>query len=229
MRITVKPVTIVEDPANEVTSEKVFQARKIREGDRYLYHKEGIFSEKIFGKFGKCYCGERTKPGYCKSCGCRVLSKRNVPNFYIKFGFDLPNRVINYGTYDKQLFSNLLECKGFLYEGEYVEFDLKQDLSKYDESKVLFGKDAIMSFAPIDDTNEETLKESTAAREALSRITQFTSYSQIREMGKVLEKLGIKDGMIVIPDVKRDDKVTVEVTLSDRDGFALEVTGFVKK
>lgn len=169
MKITVKPVTIVEDPANEVTSDKVFQARKIKDGDRYLFHSEGIFSEKIFGKFGKCYCGERTKPGYCKTCGCRVLNKRNIPNFYIKFGFDLPNRVINYGTYDKQLFSALLECKGFLYEGEYVEFNLKDDLSKYDESKVLFGKDAIMSFAPIDDTNEETLKESTAKRDALEK------------------------------------------------------------
>lgn len=146
MQITIKPVRIEDNPENEVTSEKVFQARKIRDGDRYLFHKDGIFSEKIFGKFGKCYCGDLTRPGYCKKCGCRVLSKRNVPNFYMSFGFDLPNRVINYENYDKTLVKNLLECNGFLYDGQYVEFDLKpDDMSKYDESKILFGKDAILS------------------------------------------------------------------------------------
>lgn len=151
MRITIKPVTIVENPKNEVTSSKVFQARKIKDGDRYLFHEDGIFSEKIFGKFGHCYCGKLTKPGFCKDCGCRVISKRNMPNFYIKFGFDLPNRVIDYGDYDKTLISNLLECNGFLYEGEYVEFDLRNDLSIYDEKKVLFGKDAILSLGVSED------------------------------------------------------------------------------
>ena len=151
MRITIKPVTIVENPKNEVTSNKVFQARKIKDGDRYLFHEDGIFSEKIFGKFGHCYCGKLTKPGFCKDCGCRVISKRNMPNFYIKFGFDLPNRVIDYGDYDKTLISNLLECNGFLYEGEYIEFDLRNDLSIYDEKKVLFGKEAILSLGVSED------------------------------------------------------------------------------
>lgn len=145
MRVKIEPVKITENPMNQVTSEKVFQARKIKDGDRYLFHEDGIFSEKIFGKFGKCYCGELTKPGICKKCNCRVLNKRNIPNFYIKFEFDLPNRVINYGSYDKILVENLLNSRGFLYDGEYIEFDLKADLSVYDEKKVLFGKDAIMS------------------------------------------------------------------------------------
>ena len=145
MRVKIEPVKITENPMNQVTSEKVFQARKIKDGDRYLFHEDGIFSEKIFGKFGKCYCGELTKPGICKKCNCRVLNKRNIPNFYIKFEFDLPNRVINYGAYDKVLVENLLNSRGFLYDGEYIEFDLKADLSAYDEKNVLFGKDAIMS------------------------------------------------------------------------------------
>lgn len=151
MRITIKPVTIVENPKNEITSSKVFQARKIKDGDRYLFHADGIFSEKIFGKFGQCYCGKLTKPGFCNDCGCRVLSKRNMPNFYMKFGFDLPNRVIDYVDYDKTLISNLLECNGFLYEGEYIEFDLRNDLSIYDEKKVLFGKEAILSLGVSED------------------------------------------------------------------------------
>lgn len=145
LRATIKPVHIVENPMNQVTSEKLFQARKIKDGDRYLFHEDGIFSEKIFGKFGKCVCGERTKPGICPNCNCRVLNKRNIPNFYIKFNFDLPNRVINYGAYDKDMVDNLLNSRGFLYECEYVEFDLKIDFSKYDEKKILIGKDALMS------------------------------------------------------------------------------------
>lgn len=145
LRATIKPVHIVENPMNQVTSEKLFQARKIKDGDRYLFHEDGIFSEKIFGKFGKCVCGERTKPGICPNCNCRVLNKRNIPNFYIKFNFDLPNRVINYGAYDKDMVDNLLNSRGFLYEGEYVEFDLKIDFSKYDEKKILIGKEALMS------------------------------------------------------------------------------------
>lgn len=145
MKATIRPVHITENPMNQVTSEKLFQARKIKDGDRYLFHEDGIFSEKIFGKFGKCYCGEQTKPGICPKCNCRVLNKRNIPNFYIKFNFDLPNRVINYGAYDKTMIDNLLNSRGFLYEGEYVEFDLKADFSMYDEKKILIGKDALMS------------------------------------------------------------------------------------
>ncbi|MBQ8218488.1 MAG: hypothetical protein IJZ79_01950 [Bacilli bacterium] len=145
MRVTIKPVHIIENEDNHVTSDKMFRSRKIKDGDRYLFHEDGIFSEKIFGKFGKCYCGELTKPGYCTNCQCRVLNKRNIPNFYIKFNFDLPNQVINYESYDETLVSNILNSRGFLYEGEYVEFDLKADLSIYDESKVLFGKEALMS------------------------------------------------------------------------------------
>lgn len=158
MKITVKSVKITEDPKNEVTSDKIFKARKILDGDRYLFNEEGIFSEKIFGKFGRCYCGKLTKEGFCKHCGCRVLSKKNVPNFYIKFDFDLPNRVIHYeDSMDKELVGNLLNSKGFLYEGEYIAFDLNSDMSIYDDDKILFGKDAILSL----DISEEWYNDNT--------------------------------------------------------------------
>ena len=145
MKASIKPVHIIENESNRVTSEKIFRARKIKDGDRYLFHEDGIFSEKIFGKFGKCYCGALTEPGICPECGCRVLNKRNIPNFYIKFEFDLPNRVVNYESRDKNLIDNLINSRGFLYDGEYVEFDLKADLSSYDENKILIGKDALLS------------------------------------------------------------------------------------
>ena len=145
MRITIKPTEIEDNPANKVTSEKIFRPRMIKKDDRYMFHEDGIFSERIFGKFGKCYCGQLTHPGYCDECRCRVISKNNVPIFYIEFDFDLPNRVINYEQQDKELIDNILNCRGFLYEGNYVEFDLADDLTKYDESKILIGKDAILS------------------------------------------------------------------------------------
>ena len=155
MKITVKPIKVVEDPMNEVTSDKIFQARKIKDkNNNYLFDKQGIFSERIFGKFGRCNCGKLTKPGICPECDCRVLDRRNMPNFYIKFNFDLPNRSIDFEDIDKatiELVTNLLYFKGFLYYGEYRPFDLKDDLSVYDQDNILFGKDAILSLGVSED------------------------------------------------------------------------------
>ena len=147
MRATISPIHITKNPDNKVTSDKLFESRKIldKTTGRYLFHPEGIFSERIFGKFNRCTCGKLTKPGICPECNCRVISKRHIPNFYIEFNFDLPNRVINYGNYDEKLIDNLLNSRGFLYDGKYIEFDLNDDLEKYDESKILIGKDAILS------------------------------------------------------------------------------------
>ncbi len=155
MKITVNPIKVVEDPMNEVTSDKIFQARKIKDkNNNYLFDKQGIFSERIFGKFGRCNCGKLTKPGICPECDCRVLDRRNMPNFYIKFNFDLPNRSIDFEDIDKatiELVTNLLYFKGFLYYGEYRPFDLKDDLSVYDQDNILFGKDAILSLGVSED------------------------------------------------------------------------------
>ena len=146
MKMIIEPINIIEDPANQVTSEKVFPPRKIKDKDgNFLFHDEGIFSEKIFGKFGHCRCGKLRKPGYCDECGVRVLNKRKMPDFFIKFSFDLPNRVINYGKYSKKLLEDLLYYRGFLYDGQYVEFNLLNDMSQYEKDKILFGKDAILS------------------------------------------------------------------------------------
>lgn len=155
MKITVNPVKVVEDPINEVTSDRIFQARKIKDkNNNYLFDKQGIFSERIFGKFGKCNCGKLTRPGICPECDCRVLDRRNMPKFYIKFNFDLPNRSIDFKDLDKdtiELVTNLLYFKGFLYYGEYRPFDLKDDLSVYDQDNILFGKDAILSLGISED------------------------------------------------------------------------------
>ena len=152
MKITIKPIEIKDDVANKVTSDKIFRGRKILGPDgRYLFDEEGIFSEKIFGKFGRCHCGKQTKPGICPHCGCRVLKHTKIPDFYMEFEFDLPNRYIDYGTYNKNVIENLLNFNGFVYDGEYVEFDLEKDMSVYDEERVLIGKDAVLSFGVSED------------------------------------------------------------------------------
>jgi len=160
MKITVSPVRIKENPMNEVTSDKVFQSRKIKDDvtGEYFFDENGIFSERIFGKFGHCRCGMLTKPGICEACGCRVLDKKRMPNFYIKFGFDLPNWVFDWSCDDQfdfdkdtmDLMYNLLYYKGFIYRGNgddeediYVEFDLKKDMSIYEEDRILIGADAL--------------------------------------------------------------------------------------
>ena len=148
MKITVKPITIVENELNEVTSDKIFKSRKIKDiQGNYLFDDNGIFSETIFGKFNRCKCGKLTEPGICPYCNCRVLNKKNIPNFYMKFGFDIPNLLINYDNVfaDKDLVNDLINFRGFLYDGEYVSFNLKDDMSVYDEDRVLFGKDALLS------------------------------------------------------------------------------------
>ena len=38
MKASIKPVHIIENESNRVTSEKIFRARKIKDGDRYLFH-----------------------------------------------------------------------------------------------------------------------------------------------------------------------------------------------
>ena len=146
MRMTIEPINIIEDPANEVTSSKIFPNRKVKDKDgNYIFYPEGIFSETIFGKLGHCKCGKLKKPGICPECKCRVLNKRKMPDFYIKFDFELPNRVIYYGKYNKKLLEDLLYYRGFIYEGKYVEFDLKNDMSIYKNNKILIGKDAILA------------------------------------------------------------------------------------
>lgn len=149
MRLTIKPIEIIEDPANEVTSSEIFTKRKIEDKDgNFLFNKDGIFSDRIFGKFNRCTCGALTKPGYCEECGCRVLNKRKIPNFYMKLDFDIPKLFIDYRDFDKEtktIVDNLMHYRGFLYNGKYVDFDLKLDMSKYKDEKIVYGKDAVLS------------------------------------------------------------------------------------
>lgn len=149
MKITINKINIEDNPINEVTSHKVFKSRKVFDADgNPIFHEEGIFSDKIFGKFGKCKCGHLTTPGICQYCGTRVLDPKRIPDFYIKFdGIDIPYITINTSKYPKlKHLKDLFNYEGFLYNGKYVEYDLsKLNLTLFDPKKVLIGKDAILS------------------------------------------------------------------------------------
>ena len=52
MKMQIKPVEIEDNPLNKVTSTKVFKSRKIIDAKgNYLFDPDGIFSERIFGKY----------------------------------------------------------------------------------------------------------------------------------------------------------------------------------
>ena len=149
MKISISPIEIQDNPSNKVTSDMVFTSRKIKDKNgNMIFHPDGIFSPRIFGKFGHCTCGKLKKPGYCAECDCRVINKKKMPDFYMEFNFDIPREILTISEKDKHKRENiekLYRYKGFLYDGEYIDYDIKNDNSIYDEDKILYGKDAILS------------------------------------------------------------------------------------
>lgn len=149
---SIKPLDIKDNPANEVTSFKIFQDRKIFDDDgNFVFHPDGIFSEKIFGRFKVCKCGNYTKPGICPVCGTRVLSTHRIPDFYISFkNCDIPQINLNIKKikgFTTDDIEKLYKYKGFLYDGKVIAMDslLSMDLSIYDIKKVKIGRDALLS------------------------------------------------------------------------------------
>lgn len=150
MNITIKKLQIEDNPANEVTSHKIFKSRKVFDDEGNLvFHEDGIFSDKIFGKFGKCKCGALTSEGICPICNTRVLSKKKIPDFYIKFdNLNIPDLTIDYRVYNKVKveLEGLMHYKGFLYDGKYIKFNLDSlDTQQYDNDKILIGKEAVLA------------------------------------------------------------------------------------
>ena len=174
--ITIKRVNIKTNSANEVTTDKIFKPRKVRDANgNLLFHEDGIFSERIFGKFNRCNCGAQTKPGICPTCGVRVLNKKYMPNFYISFEglLDIPYLDIEPDFADKTIVTNLFNYNGFLYDGKYEEFKLKDmNTTEYDQSKVLIGKEAILSLGATEEWyNQQVHDKLSIPHTSLRKIT----------------------------------------------------------
>lgn len=146
----IKQVEIKEDSRNEVTSHRPFKTRRImdKNGD-YLFDDNGIFSEKIFGRFNHCKCGALHSDGICEECGTRVI-KHESSNFYIKFDVDIPNAILNCS---KEV-ESIITYQSFYYKGELIPFNLRKlDIRDYDISQVKIGKDAALEFITEEEYN----------------------------------------------------------------------------
>ena len=156
MIMSIEQIQIPEIEANRVQNSMVLKKhqRKDKFGN-YKFDDGGIFSPKIFGKIGSCTCKKRTKPGYCPDCECRVISPKQIPIFYYKFAFDVPNYELTISfEVDKKTettIENLYRYNGFMYfdedlnDYEYFQYQIDYDYSKFDESKILYGKEALMT------------------------------------------------------------------------------------
>lgn len=162
MKMTIESINIPDDERNKVTSDKLFAPRKIKDanGD-ILFHEDGIFSNRIFGKFGKCKCGKLTKVGICPECNCRVISKKDVPIFYIEFNFDLPKLFIEvdsrFNKNQAEIIRDIYNYSGFLYDGNFVKYDIESDNSIYSNDKILIGKEALLSLGVTEEEYEHNV------------------------------------------------------------------------
>lgn len=177
MKVSLKRINIEDNPNNEVTTHKVFKSRKVFDANgNPIFHDDGIFSKRIFGKFGRCECGALMHPGICKRCGCRVLDKKSLPDFYTKFDdIDIPYTGINTDkfTKHKKEIKKLLNFEGFLYDGKYVEFDLNNiDISIFEIEKVKIGKEAVLSLGVDEEWyNDNTTNKIYIPHTSLRKIT----------------------------------------------------------
>lgn len=153
--------------------------------------------------------------------GKGTISQTSVKKASALSGTSAKNAAAAVGTSDLDL-KIISSVKGTIYEdsqkfAEHLEQQFIRQFGNTSEKEIK----EIISAMVIDLGISES-----AAREVLSRITQFTSYSQIREMGKALEKLGIKD-------VFKTDTISLNNTLkyigfNKRQFFAQGVKKFGK-
>lgn len=141
MKIDITRVRVKRNPDNEITSDRILRKRKTRDADgNMLFDDNGIFSEKIFGRFYKCKCGALTTTGICEECNTRVVRRDALPTYYIPFDFlDIPYLDVKLPAAIMKLY----KYEAFLYDGEIIDFNAEEDISQYDD--ILIGKDAILS------------------------------------------------------------------------------------
>lgn len=146
MKIEIQPNKINKQPCNQVTSSEIFKKNQRRISNDFRYHEDGLFSERIFGKFNHCKCGELHEEGICEICGCRVIKENNIPDFFIDLGASFPKLFANYGEYKDV--KELLEYGAYLYldeeNNEYQIFSLDEGFDEdiLDPTSVKIGLDA---------------------------------------------------------------------------------------
>lgn len=167
MKINLEPIKITRYPENEVKSHNIY-AQKNGKNREVTFHKQGLFSKQIFGVFGECECGAVKGEGYCEHCQCRVVDRKNLPDYYIDLGFQIPK-------YNAD-FSNLGNLKSLIcYEAILVTDDFGRyiininseedwsnlDVDALDNSNIYIGLEAARIIRPsIDEWAEKWLTDS---------------------------------------------------------------------
>lgn len=127
MKVEVKRKKIVKKEFNRVLSNEIYKPYS----KTYKLSDIGLFSSKIFGSVNVCSCGE-TKyneelsevPQFCPKCKDRVVSRTNLPDYYI----NLPCKVLQfapaYSSLDfskseifdeEELIADIMSYKKFIY------------------------------------------------------------------------------------------------------------------
>lgn len=151
MKIEITPSHIVKNPENQVTSSNIFKKNQRKVSNDIKFDDDGLFSKKIFGRIGVCECGELTHPGFCKVCGCRVISKNNVPDYFIDLEIKVPKLFADFsGMKDVE---NILKYKAFLYVEDGKKQQIVQDDDElrpdiYNEKNIYVGLDAARILHP---------------------------------------------------------------------------------
>ena len=174
MKIGVKRTHIKKEERNRVTSHLILEPHRRQKAESLVYHDEGIFSKRIFGNLYRCDCGALSEEGICEECGTRVVEPQHMPDFYIELccwchvafpNWDKSHRNDD-GKWNRRIKVSLDEIKSiadyraFLYvDGDVdqvVWADENLDPSKWDNSKILIGVDALKHVG----IPEEWIKES---------------------------------------------------------------------
>lgn len=158
MKIEIERLHVKDNPYNKVTEDLPYKKRRIRDRDGNLrFNDNGIFSEKIFGRIGECKCGKTKEAGeWCPSCGCRVIDRKKMPQFYIPCEIPLPFIAADYEVFGKYagIVEDLMKYKSFLYDGEVIEFNLEEiKCEEFEKDKIKIGFEAVKALN-IGATNE---------------------------------------------------------------------------
>lgn len=159
MKFTITPHKIVKDPRNQVTSPNILKKNQRRVSDHYAFDENGLFSRKIFGRIGKCECGDDFDPNnldkdnICKICGCRVVSLDDMPDFFIDLGVKLPKLYCDWGKYKDV--KQVLTYESFVYEDpETHKYSIVLDqgdgldMHEFNENYIHIGLDAARLIHP---------------------------------------------------------------------------------
>lgn len=150
MHVSVNPYKIEKLPQNQVTSSNPFKKNQRKVSDSYEYDPDGIFSERIFGRFKKCACGELNEPGFCKICNTRVVDQNNMPDFFIDLGIMIPKLYVEYGKFKDV--KKVLTYEAFVYDNngtyEIVEADINTPMSDYEYGDIYIGIEAAKLIHP---------------------------------------------------------------------------------